>query len=148
MYLLDVNILIYAHRADQLEHSKIKRRLEALVLSGEKWGTSSFVNAAFVRIVTNPKFPNSPTPLVQALAVIDSLYAHPNYSPIEAGPHHWKTLRSLCCETRAKSKRVADAQHAAIAIDAGSTWVSADSDFKIFESLGLRWEHWMVGAPQ
>ena len=142
MYLLDVNVLIYAHRADQAKHALFKRRLEVLTQSGENWGTSAAVNAAFLRITTNPKFPNGPTPLAQALAVIDSLVSHPNYIQVDPGVTHWKTLRELCRRTQAVGNQVADAQHAAIAIDSGAIWISADNDFEAFEKLGLRWEYW------
>ena len=142
MHLLDVNILIYAHRVDQANHPRYLKRLTHLTASGEAWGTTPLVNAAFVRIVTNPKFPNGATPLPQALTVIDTLFAHPSYTTVHTGPNHWNTLRNLCANTGAISKRVSDAQHAAIAIDSGSIWISADSDFEVFKKHGLRWEHW------
>jgi predicted nucleic acid-binding protein len=37
---------------------------------------------------------------------------------------------------------VADAQHAAIAIESASTWISRDGDFERFVPFGLRFEPW------
>ena len=45
----------------------------------------------------------------------------------------------LCRDAEATGKLVADAQHAAIAIEHGCTLVSTDSDFDRFP--GLRWQH-------
>jgi predicted nucleic acid-binding protein len=44
----------------------------------------------------------------------------------------------VCRSTNASGKLVADAQHAAIAIAEGCTWVTRDA---AFASHGLRWEH-------
>lgn len=48
-------------------------------------------------------------------------------------------FEKLCREARATGKMVADAQHAAIAVEHGCTMVSTDSDFNRF--AGLRWQH-------
>jgi hypothetical protein len=37
---------------------------------------------------------------------------------------------------------VADAQHAAIAIEHAATWISRDRDFHQFTAHGLVWEKW------
>ncbi|MDE0679606.1 MAG: PIN domain-containing protein [Gammaproteobacteria bacterium] len=42
-------------------------------------------------------------------------------------------------DARATGKLVADAQHAAIAVEHGCTLVSTDSDFSRF--AGVRWRH-------
>ncbi|MFZ4774134.1 MAG: PIN domain-containing protein [Terrimicrobiaceae bacterium] len=49
-------------------------------------------------------------------------------------------VRRLCEETGATGKMVTDAQHAALAIENGCTWVTRDSDFEKFQPCGLRVE--------
>jgi predicted nucleic acid-binding protein len=48
---------------------------------------------------------------------------------------------SLACAADATGKLVADAQHAAVAIENGCTLASRDGDFARFEGAGLRWTH-------
>lgn len=142
MMLFDVNVLIYAHREDQADHVFFRERLEAIIWQGEPFGMSPLVAAGFLRIVTHCRFPNGPTPLVQALSVVDSLMQQPNAQWVSPGRRHWELVSSLCRATRAAGKAVADAQHAAIAIEHACTWVSRDQDFHAFESEGLRFERW------
>jgi len=49
-----------------------------------------------------------------------------------------------CHESYAKWL-VAHAQHAALAISGGCTWVTRDRDFSKFEPHGLRWQHLVLG---
>ena len=142
MILFDVNVLIYAHREDQTDHAFFRARLEKLVSRGVPVGMTPLVAAGFVRIVTHARFPNGPTPLVQALAVVESLTQGGNVQWILPGRRHWELVSALCRANRATGKAVADAQHAAIAIEHACTWVSRDRDFHAFESLGLRFERW------
>ncbi|MEI6674681.1 MAG: TA system VapC family ribonuclease toxin [Verrucomicrobiota bacterium] len=142
MILFDVNVLIYAHREDQVDHAYFRHRVEAVVSQHSSFGMSQLVAAGFVRIVTHSKFPNGPTPLALALAVVESLMQRPNAHWISPGRRHWELLASLCRTTRAAGKSVADAQHAAIAVEHACTWVSRDQDFFKFEAQGLRFEWW------
>lgn len=142
MILFDVNVLIYAHREDQVDHAYYRQKVEAVVRQESAFGMSPLVAAGFVRIVTHSKFPNGPTPLPQALAVIESLMQRSNAHWVCPGRRHWELLASLCRATLGTGKAVADAQHAAIAVEHACTWVSRDRDFTKFESRGLRFEWW------
>lgn len=134
----DVNILIYAHRCEDPDHDFYRLWLEDLVNGDDPFAMSPLVGPAFVRIVTHPRFQPQPTPLTQALAVIDSILRVSTCSIVPIGEHHWKTTRELCESTNARGKLVADAQHAAVAIVNGCTWVTRDADFEQFRPLGLR----------
>ena len=140
MRMPDVNVLVYAHRSDDSAHSFYRAWLERLAGGPEPFALSLEVAAAFVRIVTHPRFPNGPTPLPQALAVIDALVATPTCRVVAASERHWPLFRALCETTGATGKRVGDARHAAIAIEHGCTWVTRDRDFDCFVSAGLRLE--------
>jgi len=140
MKLFDVNILIYAHREDQIHHDFYRNRFESTLNGPDTFGLSTLVAAGFVRIVTHARFPNGPTPLSQALAVVESIANLPNCYWINPGSRHWKLLAELCRECRCTGKNVSDAQHAAVAIENACTWVTRDEDFTVFAKHGLRLE--------
>lgn len=138
MKLFDVNILIYAHRTTQKHHEFYRDYVERTINGGEPFALSPLVAAGFVRIITNPGFPDGPTPIAQALAVIDSLVNHPNCHWVFAGTRHWEICSNLCRRIPCTGKQVADAQHAAIAIENACTWVTRDRDFVALTQHGLK----------
>ena len=140
MRMPDVNLLVYAHRREDLDHAFYRSWLEALANGPEPFALSSLVAVSFVRVVTHPAFAPRPTPLPQALAVIDSLVAMESCQLLNPGERHWEIVRKLCAEVSASGKQVADAQHAALALEYGCTWVTRDGDFERFRKEGLRVE--------
>lgn len=140
MRMPDVNVLIYAHRKEDPDHEYFRAWIETMANGPEPFALSPLVACAFVRIVTNPAFRPSPTPLPQALAVVESLLRARTCVMPELGRGHWAIVRRLCEGTGATGKLVADAQHAALAIENGCTWVTRDSDFEMFQPCGLRLE--------
>jgi toxin-antitoxin system PIN domain toxin len=136
----DVNVLIYAHREDShAEHSRFAAWITALATGPEPFALSLLALVGFVRIVTNPKIFQRPSTLEEALAFVDELVRRPTARLIGPGPEHWTLVAELCRASQATSKLVADAQHAAVAIEHGCTWVTTDSDFARFPHL--RWQH-------
>ena len=140
MRLPDVNVLVYAHRREDPDHDFYRLWLERLANGPEPFALSVLVAVAFVRVVTHPAFKPRPTPLPQALAVIDSLSALGNCVIVAPGEHHWPLVKSLCQTVDARGKLVADAQHAAVCVEHGCTWVTRDTDFEGFRAGGLRLE--------
>ena len=140
MRMPDVNILIYAHRREDPHHEFYKSWLQDLVNGGGMFGLSSLVATAFIRIVTHPSFRPYPTPLIQAVSVIDSLLGIPSCVMLGPGENHWSLVRRICIESKSMGKVVGDAQHAAVALETGCTWVTRDADFEQFRVCGLRVE--------
>ena len=141
MLMPDVNIFIYAHREDEKCHEAYAKWLKTLVDGAEPFALSVLVAVGFMRIVTNRRIYENPTPLPVALAFIEQLTSHPRCrTALPTGSHLGEVIR-LCRASSATGKLVADAQHAALAISEGCTWVTRDSDFARFEPHGLRWEH-------
>jgi toxin-antitoxin system PIN domain toxin len=138
MKLFDINILVYAHRADLAHHEFYREALEAMAGGPDAFALSPLVAAGFVRVVTHPSFPNGPTPLAQALAVVDSLTAQPGCCWVMPGLRHWSLTADLCRRCACRGKQVADAQHAALAIEHACTWVTRDTDFGVFTAHGLK----------
>jgi len=141
--LPDVNILIYSHRAESPDHPRYAEWLRALAEGDEPYAVSDLGCSGFVRIVTNPKIWEEPTSLDDALSFVTELRGRSNARALAHGPASWEIFTRLCTAARARGKLVADAYHAALAIEHGCEFVTADSDFSRF--TGLRWRHPLGG---
>jgi toxin-antitoxin system PIN domain toxin len=140
MLLLDVNVLIYAHRSDSCDdHPAYAEWLTGLATGFEPFALSSLSLAGLVRIVTNPRVFRKPSTHDEVFAFIGELVARPNARVIHPGPQHLEIFEDLCRRSQATAKLAADAQHAAVAIEHGCTMVTTASDFDRFP--GLRWRH-------
>lgn len=140
MLLPDVNVLIYAHFEDVVsEHREYARWVTQLATGPEPFALSVLVLSGFIRVATNSRIFDRPATLETALDFVSSLTERPTARIVGPGPDHWSIFERLCREANATGKLVADAQHAAVAVEHGCTMVSADSDFSRF--LGLRWQH-------
>lgn len=95
----------------------------------------------FVRIVTSRRLYEDPTPMTVAPDFIEQLTAHPRCRTASLSGIHLPEVMRLCRAASATGKGVADAQHAALAVSEGGTWITRDGDFARFEPHGLRWQH-------
>ena len=77
MQLPDVNVLIYAHREDAPEHHRYAAWLRALAASDEPFAVAEVVLASFLRIVTNGRIFDPPTPMETAIAFCQRLVEWP-----------------------------------------------------------------------
>ena len=107
--------------------------------SDEAYGFSELVLSSVVRVVTHPRIFSPPQPVELALEFVDALRSQPNAVPVQPGRRHWEIFSRLCREARARGSLVADAYFAALAIESGSEWITADRDYSRFP--GLRWRH-------
>ena len=139
MRLVDVNVLVYAHRLDAARHQDYADWLRGLLAGQEPYGVSDLVLSGFLRVVTNPKVFKQPTPMDTGLTFAQLLRTQPNCVPVEPGPRHWDIFTGLCRTAAVKGNLVPDAYLAALAIESGSEWVTTDRDFSRFP--GLRWRH-------
>jgi uncharacterized protein len=139
MRLVDVNVLVYAHRLDAPRHQDYADWLRDLLAGLEPYGVSDLVLSGFLRVVTSPKVFKQPTPMETALGFTELLRAQPNGVPVEPGQRHWDIFTGLCRTTGVKGNLVPDAYLAALAIESGSEWITTDRDFSRFP--GLRWRH-------
>ena len=99
--LFDINVFAYAHREDPQHHAYGRWRLEGFIGKGKPSGLTPLVAGGFIRIVSQPAFPDGPTPLPQAMTVIESLAGHPNGHWIQPGRRHWQFFALLCRQTEA-----------------------------------------------
>jgi toxin-antitoxin system PIN domain toxin len=134
----DVNVLVYAHRAETAEHDRYGAWLTTLATGPEPFALSELAMHGFVRIATNPKIFDPPSTSAQCFKFLDALLARPGCLMLRPGIEHWKIFQQLCEGGKLRGKIVADAVHAAVAIESGCEWVTADTDFGRFAPL-LRW---------
>lgn len=137
-------MLVYAHREELPDHPAYRDWLAATINGDAAYGMSELVLAGFVRVVTNPRVFDGPTPLATALAATEVLRGQANCVLVSPGAAHWGIFTRLCREVAAKGNLVADAYLAALAIESGAEWITTDRDFTRFP--GLRWRHPL--APQ
>ncbi len=105
----------------------------------EPFALSELGAGGFVRIVTNARIWEQPTTIEDALEFIRRLRSRSNARLLTHGPASWDIFSKLCVAARARGKLVADAYHAALAIEHGCELMTADSDFGRFP--GLRQRH-------
>lgn len=137
MILLDVNILVYAHREETEHHNECLRFLESALDGPSSVGLSELVLSGALRILTHPKIFSPPTPLAKAMEFVSALRNHPNVTLISPGDRHWDLFTSLCRISDARGNLVSDAYHAALAMESGCEWITTDRDFARFP--GLQW---------
>ena len=140
MMMPDVNILVNAHRVDAVAHAQYSSFMAGLAEGPEPFALAEPVLHGFVRIVTNRKVFREPTSTRRAFAFVDEFLNLSNCVTLRAGPQHWPIFRELCEANNLTGKIVADAAHAALAIEYGCEWITADTDFARFAPL-LRWRH-------
>ena len=109
MLMPDVNILIYAHREDEKCHASYAKWLKALVDGAEPFALSVLVAVGFVRIVTNHRIYDEPTPLPLALAFIEQMTSHPRCRTAIPSQTHLGEVARLCRAASVTGKMVADA---------------------------------------
>jgi uncharacterized protein len=135
----DVNVLVYAFRADSPDHARYREWLEDRLASREAFGLSELVLSGVLRVATHAKIFSPPTPTARALEFVDALRAQTNAVILAPGPRHWKIFTDLCRSAAARGNLVPDAYHAALAIEHGAEWVTTDRDYARFADL--RWSH-------
>jgi toxin-antitoxin system PIN domain toxin len=138
VFLLDVNVVIAAHRGDHPHHEPVQTWLDRMRSGGERFTVPAIVWGSFLRLVTNRRAFEVPTPRDEAFAFIDAVCAQPGYLAVGPGPRHLALLQRLCDEADALGDLIADAAIAAIAAEHGCEIVTLDRDFARFESVRHR----------
>jgi toxin-antitoxin system PIN domain toxin len=136
--LTDVNVLIYAFRADSAHHSVCKPWLDRVVTGDAQFGLSPLALSAVARITTNPRIFKQPSPVGEVFAYCDSLLGQPHCEIVRPGDRHWALFTRLCVGTGTRGPRIADAWYAALAIEHGCTWITYDRDYARFPDLDWR----------
>ena len=135
MLLLDVNVVLAAHRDDHPNHGEVRPWLDALLASGEDFGVPTAVWASFLRLATNRRIFVEPTPLEAAFDFVVAMVAQPGHLTIEPGTRHLALVQRLCEEGGAVGDLIPDAVIGAVAVEHGATVATLDRDFARFASI-------------
>ncbi len=142
--ILDVNVVLAAHRGDHQAFSEVRPWFDRLTTGEDRFGVPDPVWASFVRISTSRRIFEVPTPLEDSFAFMWSVRAQPNHVGVVPGSRHLAIFEQLCRDGDATGDLVPDAYLAAIAIELGSELVSLDRDFARFPVL--RWRRPSIDA--
>jgi toxin-antitoxin system PIN domain toxin len=137
MILPDVNVLIYAFRADAQKHELCSGWLTRIVRDDPVFGMSPLALSSLVRITTNFSAFEEPSTAEEAFRFCDFLLQQPHCQIVEPRDGHWQIFQRLVVDSQIRGKRVSDAWFAALAIEWGCEWISFDRDFARFP--GLKW---------
>jgi uncharacterized protein len=133
MFILDVNVLIYAFSTSSPDHLLYRSWLNT-ALSNSEVRAPSVVISGFLRIVSNPKlFSNANTAM--ALAFIDGLETQVNFAVFHDSAQQWRIFKNLCQTMQPTGNDFSDLFIAAFALEYNATLVSADQGFARFTNL-------------
>ncbi len=133
----DVNVLLYAHRQDSVDHLDYADWLVAAMTGREPVGVSELVLSAVVRLATHHRIYREPSSMAEVMDFCEAIRRAPAAVALRPGARHWDIFRGLCLDAVASANDVPDAYHAALAIENGATWVTTDRGFAKFPEL--RW---------
>jgi toxin-antitoxin system PIN domain toxin len=136
--LPDVNVLLYAFRADSVNHAAHRRWLGSILNGQMAYGMSPQVLSGVIRVATHPQIFVRPSRLAEVTAFTSLLLEQPHSQIVQPGPRHWDIFCSLCRNADATGNLVQDAWYAALAIEYGCEWITTDRDFARFEGLSWR----------
>lgn len=134
-YLLDANILIYVHRAEDPHHAASLRWLQGVLAEGEQVYASAMVEVTLLRITTNRRMGPSASPPAAVFELLNYLHALPNYSRLELEPGQYERLEQLCQDPNLTGNDMNDAYLAALALENDLTLATADRGFSRFTGL-------------
>lgn len=137
MILPDVNVLIYAFRADSEDHQRYKDWLESVVNGAAAYGIAPQVLSGLVRICRHPRIFRRPSSGAETFAFCRKLLEQSNATVTVPGDRHWSIFEDLCGKAKATGNLVQDAWFAALAIESGCEWITTDRDYARFP--GLTW---------
>ena len=138
MIIPDVNVLVYAYRADLDQHQAHRAWLSKALGGPEPIGLPEVVLTGFMRVVTNRRIFANPSPIQAALTFVERVRAAPVARSVLATDATWREFaRFARLDSRIVGNLVPDAWIAALAVSVGARLATADAGFARFE--GMKW---------
>ena len=141
MILWDVNLWVYAFRADSPYHPKAYKEITKDLEGSEPVVFSPAVAASFLRLVTNVKIYIEPSGTREAWQFIDYTRDHPlsvfhNFDDMAFG-----IFKHICLTGGDAGNAVPDALLAALAVRHDCVFTTFDTGFRRYSGLNLRLLH-------
>ena len=135
MLLLDVNVVLAAHRSDHPQHGVVRPWFDRLIAGDDAFTVPVTVWASFLRLATNRRIFDVPTPRADAFSFLEATCAQPHHLLIGPGERHLAVLREVCDDGDAMGDLVPDAVIGALAVEHSCEIVTLDRDFARFSSV-------------
>lgn len=133
----DVNVLVYAFRADADEHGPYASWLNEAV-STESIGLADAVVSGFVRVVTHSRITTLPAPVDAAAEFVRRIADAPRTVWLTQGASVWKRFGEIVGDDPGiRGNLVPDAYLAALCLSNGAQLATRDRGFSRYR--GLRW---------
>jgi uncharacterized protein len=133
--LLDVNVVLAAHRDDHSHYKTVRPWFDHLLESNAQFSVPNIVWSSFIRIATNRRIFTVPTPIKDAFDFLRAVTSQPEYITIDSDINHLELFEEICIEYDVAGDLTADAYLATLAIANGATLVSFDRDFARFSRV-------------
>lgn len=117
MFLMDVNVLVSAHREDAANHSAYRQWLESVINGPASFSYSELVLSGFLRVVTHLKVFEMPSTLSSAIRFTEQIRNLPNAVCLAPGSMHWKIFVECLEQINATGNDIPDAYRAALAMN-------------------------------
>ncbi len=136
MIAVDTNILIAAHREELPLHKAALKAVRSLAEGDTAWALPVFCVGEFIRVVSHDRVFDPPTPVAEAVAVIEALLASPSARLLMPGDRFLSLVKSTLDQSAVRGNLVFDAQVAAVCREHGATTLlTEDRDFSRFDGL-------------
>ncbi len=142
MIVVDLNLLVYAYDETAIHHTAARLWLEDVFSNAPLVYLPWQCICGFFRIMTNPRLPGRRYSVDEAAAVVDLWLRLPNIRAVGPGADHWAHFRRMLVDGQAAGPLGSDATLAALAIELGSVFYTADRGFAHYP--GLRWKNPLV----
>lgn len=139
MIACDVNVLVSAYNRQDPRQPEFGAWLQDALNGPQPVGIPSLVLSGFIRIMTSSRILREPLLAGAASDIADRIMDADRAVRIDPGSRHWSIFTDLCRKTEATGNLVPDAYLAAVAIEHGCEWITADRGFARYP--GLRWRH-------
>lgn len=134
-YLLDVNVVVAAYRADHPHHEAVRAWFDDVLAGTDQVAVPRTVWASYLRLVTSSRVFQVPSTVPEALGFARAVAGHPQHLQAEPGARHLDLLEQTCRGADATGNLVPDAVLAAIALEHACTIATLDRDFARFTAV-------------
>jgi toxin-antitoxin system PIN domain toxin len=138
LYVVDVNVLLYATDADSAHHEPARAWLDDAFSGREAIGFAWVVLLGFLRLITQARLVARPLTADEAADSVEHWLQQPVATVVHPTTRHLSIVRGLLTSVGTAGNLVNDAHLAALAVEHGAEIVSFDRDFGRFEGVRSR----------